>query len=354
MNMRYPDVPKYSRTKINQAGKDILSSNKGSTDYQEALLVINAWRVCHAYPINTFVATLRKKVSGYKNPIVAQRLKRLPTIIDKLDRYPSMELSRMHDIAGVRAIVSSMSELNKLVDEYKNARFSHILKPPYDYIENPKDDGYRGVHLVYKYDNSYARNDKAKQYKGLLVELQIRTKLQHNWATAVETAGTFRSESLKTQRGSSDWLDFFSLVSAAFAWVEGTPTPKKHKKLSLIDIITRIKQIDQAARIVEQIKGFSYAAKILDDKARTQRFYNLITLDINAHTLTIQSFKKAQINTALRAYEEVEKLHIDSPRYESVLVSAGSLKSLKQAYPNYFVDLKEFLEKIEVMYGELR
>ena len=52
-----------------------------------------------------------------------------------------------------------------------------------DYVENPKDSGYRSIHYVYKYSS------KADKYNGLKIELQIRTKLQHNWATAVETAG---------------------------------------------------------------------------------------------------------------------------------------------------------------------
>ncbi|MEK9196439.1 MAG: RelA/SpoT domain-containing protein, partial [Patescibacteria group bacterium] len=196
--MRYPDVPDYSKSKVDKAGDIIRSSKPDSDEYRDALNIVNDWRVCHAYPVNTFVATLRKKVRKYKDPIVAQRLKRLPTIVNKLDREPSMKLSRMHDIAGVRGVVKTMDDLNKLVGEYKRAKFLHELKNTYDYIDNPKLDGYRSVHLVYKYCSTSTRT---KQYEGLQIELQLRTRLQHDWATALETISTFRNESFKTGGG---------------------------------------------------------------------------------------------------------------------------------------------------------
>lgn len=54
-------------------------------------------------------------------------------------------------------------------------------------------------------------------------ELQIRTKLQHAWATAVEAMGTFLGEALKAGHGPAAWRDFFATASAAIAHVESTP-----------------------------------------------------------------------------------------------------------------------------------
>ncbi|MBR7037302.1 hypothetical protein IKI14_05690 [bacterium] len=36
--------------------------------------------------------------------------------------------------------------------------------------------------MVYKYQNAYA-----PEYNGLQIEIQLRTELEHLWATAVET-----------------------------------------------------------------------------------------------------------------------------------------------------------------------
>ena len=111
----------------------------------------------------------------------------MPTIIDKLKRYPNMKLTTMQDIGGVRAILNSVEDVYSLVSEYRESkRFAHELVDQKDYIQSPRDeDCYRSIHLIYRY-----RNSQAKNYNGLRIELQIRTRLQHLWATAVETMGT--------------------------------------------------------------------------------------------------------------------------------------------------------------------
>jgi putative GTP pyrophosphokinase len=113
--MAYISVPTESKSKINKAGKILTQDSFFNTGYQEALDLANRWRACHAYPINTFQATLRQKVQACSGePIVAQRLKRMPTIIDKLTRFPNMQLTTMQDIAGLRAVLKMLvtSELS--------------------------------------------------------------------------------------------------------------------------------------------------------------------------------------------------------------------------------------------------
>ena len=94
--------PIYSRKEVKKAGIILLDDN--CEDRTWALDVLNNWRACHSYPVNTFQAYLRLKIKthAYKNYIVVQRIKRTPSIIGKLKRYPEMQLSRMHDIGGMR------------------------------------------------------------------------------------------------------------------------------------------------------------------------------------------------------------------------------------------------------------
>src|SRR5687768_3312615 len=95
--MSLPKVPSYSKGQLDRAGVALV---KNEND-EEALQLVSEWRAVHAYPINTFQKTLRdriKELSFTGAPLVAQRLKRMPTIIDKLRRYPQMNLSRMQDV----------------------------------------------------------------------------------------------------------------------------------------------------------------------------------------------------------------------------------------------------------------
>ena len=63
-------------------------------------------------------------------------------------------------------------------------------------------------------------SDRVDQWQGLNTEIQIRSQFQHQWATAVETVGTFTGDELKFGRGSVDWLRFFALVSSFIAGLE--------------------------------------------------------------------------------------------------------------------------------------
>jgi ppGpp synthetase/RelA/SpoT-type nucleotidyltranferase len=216
--------PEYSKSDVNKAGKilvlDIVDDEGNFRDLEQwfwAYDVLANWRACHGYPINTFQALLRKRLGDTKNALVAQRLKRAPSVIAKLRRFRSMNLSQMQDIGGLRAVVSSMTRLKTLTDLYRGSKFKHELVSSKDYISNPKRDGYRSIHMVYRY-----KNGRAPDYNGLLLELQFRTQLQHAWATAVETMGTFLGQALKSGEGERPWRMFFEIASAAFAVIEGT------------------------------------------------------------------------------------------------------------------------------------
>lgn len=332
---------------VDRAGRLLVSERPNTAAYEEALGLVNEWRACHAYPLNTFNATLRVKAKKIRGSLIAQRLKRLPTIVDKLGRYPKMNLSQMQDIGGIRAVVNTINDVERLQTEYKDSkRFTHKLKREHDYILDPKGDGYRGVHLVFEYNNTLGRNGQAENYKGLNVEMQIRTYLQHTWATAVETTGTLIGDSFKTGAGSEDWREFFTLVSSAFAIVEGTPPVGRHRDLAPGDTYLKIARLEKELRVVERIKGYSTAANYIH-RDKSSGYYNIIMLNTKRHTLGIASFTKNELKRATQFYAQLEARAEEGS--DQVLVRAGDLKSLKRAYPNYFLDIRDFLEKLEAI-----
>lgn len=184
----------YSKKQVNRAGDILISDKPMINEFFWAHDVLTNWRAVHGYPINTFQATLRKRLKDIDpGALVAQRLKRTPSIMSKLKRFDSMKLARMQDIGGLRAVLSSIEKVRSLEALYRDGRFPHELSHSKDYIAEPKEDGYRGIHLVFKY-----KNIRAPDYNGLHIELQLRTQLQHAWATAVETMGTFLGQALKS------------------------------------------------------------------------------------------------------------------------------------------------------------
>jgi Uncharacterized protein conserved in bacteria len=211
-------TPEYDRAEVNAAAKVLLKNHSLSDEeHQWASDIVNNWRYAHNYPLNTFKVTLRsyaKKASP--NAIVAERRKRLESILFKLDREPKMQLSQMQDIAGCRAIVDSKAGVYRLLEIYKKSNLKHKLHRVRDYIHNPKASGYRGVHMIYKYNS-----DKIKTWNNLKVELQIRTQLQHVWATAVETVGAFTRQALKSSMGKLNGC------GSSHLWVRISREPRK-------------------------------------------------------------------------------------------------------------------------------
>ena len=182
------------------------------------MLVIEEWRAAYRAVLNTFQAILRNR-TAHKDITVAQRHKRQSTIFDKLQRLPKMQLSRMDDVAGCRLIFKSIEELNKFRAVFHKARFHHELKndiDKYDYIKNPKSTGYRGIHDVYGYDVNSA---SGLHLKGLLVEIQYRTEVQHAWATAVEVIGFITADQPKFEKGDNRYQQAMALASEIFARV---------------------------------------------------------------------------------------------------------------------------------------
>jgi putative GTP pyrophosphokinase len=341
--------PDASRTRIKQAGAVLAETSPHWLAHEYALLLADQWRACHAYPINTFQATLRTRLAAYPgNPIVAQRLKRMPTIVDKLRRYPAMKLTTMQDIGGVRAILKSVDDVRRLSTAYVGStRLTHELLDRKDYIANPRsEDGYRSIHLIYRY-----RNKRAPEYDGLRIEMQIRTTIQHIWATAVEAMGTFLGQALKSRQGDQEWLDFFALVSSAFAIREGCASVPRFAHLSEKQTIDEIRQAERRLDALQMMRGLTVAANAIPTTgARTKGWsYHLIVLNSVEKTVQVRAYSRESFNLALEDYSKYEGQAAKGKKIEPVLVSAGPLSRLRRAYPNFFLDVGVFARMVRVI-----
>ncbi|MCI0531526.1 MAG: RelA/SpoT domain-containing protein [candidate division Zixibacteria bacterium] len=334
--------PKFDKPDIDRAGRILATANPDGTDWSWAYDVLANWRACHGYPINTFQALLRKRVKAIApKALVAQRLKRAPSVVAKLQRFTTMNLSQMQDIGGLRAVVSTVPLVRKLEKEYRATKFKHKLVSSKDYITNPKEDGYRSIHLIYRY-----ANDAAPEYNGLLLELQFRTKLQHAWATAVETMSTFLGQALKFGGGERQWRQFFEIASAAFTFIERTAPVPGYASLSKAEVFSKAKKVENDLQVLFKLRGFAIAAnKITTEKGAGS--YHLIVLDSANKTVTIQPFPKTQLEEANIEYAKVEERTQRGEQVEAVLVSAGPIDALKKAYPSYFLDAEQFVTAIE-------
>lgn len=174
-----------SRSKVERMGKllrDLDQPGHGVPLEQQldAIDVVQRFREAHAYPmlkvrvgLEGFVRTVR--VNGK----ATQRHKRVPRIVRKLRRMRDAgggtNLARLEDIGGCRVVLDTPAELEKLASHIQKRWASQMPREPRDYIASPKPMGYRAKHIIIVRD-------------GRAIEVQLRTRGQQQWATAVEDA----------------------------------------------------------------------------------------------------------------------------------------------------------------------
>lgn len=318
--------PGGSRNRVNIAGDRIRNLTATDEDYS----VIDEWRAAHKVVLNTIQASLRNR-TRLKNIVVAQRHKRRNTIFNKLVRQPKMELSRMDDIAGCRLIFESVNDLYEFRQDFHKAKFKHKRKnnaDKYDYIKAPKETGYRGIHDVYSYD---VNSKNGELHKGLLVEIQYRTLVQHAWATAVEVIGFITENQPKFQQGDKRYeqcMAFASEILARFYENSFGPYPT----ISNHDLISQFNQLDNELHLIRNFSGLNSA----ESEATANR--NIILIFKSDGELETFSYKETA-----DALKELFRLEKESPQLDIVLVKADTSEEIRMAFRNYFSDAKDFV-----------
>ena len=332
----------YSKTKIDRAGELLKNGNASEAEIANALEVLSNWRAYHAMPLDTFAKVLRERTQKISDQaFVAQRLKRTPSILLKLLNHKTMRLSTMQDIGGLRAILETTEEVYELLDLYKKSKSKHSLFSLDDYIENPKRDGYRSIHLVYK----LARTPN------IFLEIQLRSQLQHIWATGVEVFGTLQNSSFKSGLGSRKWLDFFSLLSSVFAIKENRPPLEIHRKFPKADLVTQLQKEIQELHVVENLTVYTAAYKTISKSTAKGRkgHYSLILLNSRENTILLETYGVSQFDIAAQAYLDLERKHFEDQLINVVLVNTGDIKKLELSYPNYFMDTKTLVQNLSLI-----
>ena len=191
-------------------------------ELSQAFEIIDLWRGLHAKPLTSVSANLRHYVKPHGHILVTQRLKRLPTVVDKLLREPKMKLSQMADIGGCRALLSDQAAVN---DVAKRLRKNWEVTRTRDYVAEPKASGYRAVHLIVR-------------RKGRLIEVQLRTPTQDAWANQVEEDSRRVGRDFKGGKGQTEVHEYYVTVSELLALREQSAEPDDELRQRLLRTYT--------------------------------------------------------------------------------------------------------------------
>ncbi|PQJ80439.1 RelA/SpoT domain-containing protein [Polaribacter porphyrae] len=263
-----------------------------------------------------------------KNAIITYRLKRIETIIGKLQRLDKKQkFSRMWDISGCRCIVDNDREVYRL-EKLINKHFS--VRKTNDYINDPQPSGYKSLHI-------YIEDDK----KDKIVEIQIRNRVDHNWATLVEITDLLFDSELKEKGKDKKLQNFLYLLS---------------KKKSL-----KFEDKEYVASIVKKYKYFEKLSNVFTRnylKVRN-RWFELEAM-YNHKFFLIETRKNEipKIDSFLlfnKAESEYFKRYLQNEESNIVLTHLlkPTYKNMSSAYSNYILTVHSVLDDIITILQEL-
>lgn len=297
----------------------------------EDFRIAHEWRAAHLLPLHGVRQSLVQQARAVDaDAIVAGRIKRMSSLRKKLQRS-RINLWDIQDVAGVRAVMPNIQAVDEVVARFRDGRSKHLLKRCDDYVSQPKESGYRSQHLMMRFQGDDAA------FRNRSVEVQVRTRNQHSWATTLEAVGLMRGEDLKGSLGDSDWLRFFALMSSEFAHVEdqplvpGTPADERERRKELLDLEASLDVVNVLTSYRAAIRGVDAARG-----ERGSRF--MISFDRVSQQVTVRPLGALAALQHLKAAEAVGT--------ESVLVEVDGVEALSAAYPNYFMDVAHFVEQL--------
>ena len=194
-----PDITSDAKAEIAQQW-----INQYSGQFKELM----AYYRCAMMEVSTKFNVMNEELSlrYNRNPIesIKSRLKTPESISDKL-RRKGKELTvesierNLNDVAGIRVIVSFPSDIYRIADALLR-QDDVILIEKKDYIENPKKNGYRSLHLIIAIP-IFLHDHK----KIMTVEVQFRT-IGMDWWASLEHKIKYKRDIANVEQVQADLL----------------------------------------------------------------------------------------------------------------------------------------------------
>lgn len=311
-------IKEASNKQIRKLGQAIRSEN-GEVS-QDNLVALEKYRASFKAAIFDVFTLLNDVSSSIRHDsITTYRIKRIESIIKKLRRFEEMQLDRMGDIAGCRCILNSDEKVYKLLNIIKDN--FNVKGDIRDYKLKPQKDGYRSIHLYVT-----PKSDIKKT-----VEIQLRTKKDHNWATLVEILDLLYDKSLKEGQKDNDFEKFHYLMSII-------SNLNINDKIELIKLIHK-HRIFNVLRSVFVKNYLKVRLHWLEIKGKKDHFY---IVEASKDTVPIISTYEKFVDAEKDYFNKY--LAKSSQNIVLTYLAQPNFQNLETAYSNYTLTTHTFLE----------
>lgn len=323
-----------SKNTLDRAGRVLAGRDELVSEEDLALEeVFDEYRKGHLAPLSETTIELQQWLSqsGVKY-YIAQRLKRKPQIIRKLQRF-SVRLTQLQDIGGCRIIVGTNGDVNRLI-KYLHDRItpdSEIrLFRTTDYRGMGRDDsGYRAVHLI------LLRG-------GFKLELQIRSRIQHYWAESIERTSVIYGHYLKELDGDPAVVSYFKQLSDLFYAIESGRQVDTKQKLALAESREGAEAIilnsDRRRLFSSHVnEGIIKTLREKESRLGEKGLNNwLFVFDWNEGAFVSWDVVERDPDAAIRKYVEYERSFPAEGGFEVVLVGSSEVATVRETHSHYF------------------
>ena len=116
------------------------------------------------------IEDIKSRVKSWESLIKKVRRKEIPLTLSSIEE-------NIHDIAGVRVICPFITDVYHVAAMLMNQTDVEVIRVK-DYIEHPKDNGYRSLHVIVMVDVFFS-----DEKKKVPIEIQFRTIAMNFWAS---------------------------------------------------------------------------------------------------------------------------------------------------------------------------
>jgi ppGpp synthetase/RelA/SpoT-type nucleotidyltranferase len=335
-----------TKSKIDRSGAALCKGTfRDVEDMIELESVFDEYRKSHLEPLSETTLELQTWLNECGHDYyIAQRLKRKPQIIRKLNRL-SVRLTQLQDIGGCRIIVEKNELVDQIIeflkDKISNTRDLRLTRIT-DYRQKGRDiTGYRSVHLLL-------------ERGGRKLELQLRSRIQHYWAESIERTSVIYGKHLKEGEGNFVVISYFQNLSNAFYEIESGRTPSTRSRL----------EIDVAKKEAEKIIREANPSKAIDsyvnediirtltekEKRNPNPINNwIIVFDWGSGQFVSWDIVGRTPDEAIDAYVRYENQFPVEKNYEVVLIGSSRVATVRRTHSHYFgiEDYDKILESLD-------
>ncbi|MHB1643822.1 MAG: RelA/SpoT domain-containing protein [Acidithiobacillus sp.] len=326
-------MPEISKTRIDKSGLALAKKQFiDEVDFIELEDVFDGYRKNHLQPLTETTMELQSLMAGFGGSYyIAQRLKRKPQIIRKLNRL-SVRLSQLQDIGGCRIIVERNNDVDKLLEYLREKSTNQSIFSVdriVDYRDRGRDDtGYRALHIILKRDGFY-------------LELQIRSRIQHYWAESIERTSVIYGHHLKEKEGAPEVIGYFKKLSDVFCELESGRDPSPASKLAIDSLRKSCEEIIQQSdsrKIFDSFVNEDIIKTLIQKELSNPSGLNnwIIVFDWNSGSFTSWDIVSRVPDEAVKAYISYEAIFPASNGYEVVLIGSSEVSTVRQTHSHYF------------------